>query len=347
MNFLTDERKKSLFIKRMIFHVVGKSLDEPILLEEIAPPEHADFFLERVKSALGGNLFEFKGYSPTELTLRSIVKEEDTFTKLTEALARDFQRLHVGNASTGVFFVFELGVGEEDTIYALIKYDNEDVVRYVLNQDGDSHVPKLERFQESFVRKPEAMQKIALVSLNDNQGGNVIVKDRSKLTHISDYFQNFLQVRRVNSPEEMSEKLVEAFKKTFKKHRDLLPTEIRKSGVNHIYATFRQAGHCFNSEDYEPLIVAIFGAVDEGSPIRKTLAKNLKEQGIAEESFGVDPERIKKPSRRRLETAEGTQIYYDEEHAPEQRPHNDGIRTEIVIVTTEITTDDIDSGKGS
>jgi hypothetical protein len=279
MNFLTDEGKEALSIKRMIFHVVGKSLNDPILLDEIKPPQHTDFFLERVKSALRGNLFEFKQLSNTERILRSIAENEKIFTNLTQELASDFQSRHSGNTSSGVFFVFELGAGENDTIYALIKYDNEDVVRYVLNQNGNSQVPQLERFRESFVRKAEAMQKIALIRLNETQGGRVIVRDRSKLTHISDYFEGFLNVRRVNSPENLSEKLVEAFKKTFKEHRSLLPPDVQKSGVNRIYETLRQGGHCFDSENYEPLITAIFGSVEEKSPIRKTLARNLKEQG--------------------------------------------------------------------
>ena len=52
MSLLTEEEKNALSIRRMIFHVVGKSLVEPTLLEEITPPEHTDFFLERVKSVL-------------------------------------------------------------------------------------------------------------------------------------------------------------------------------------------------------------------------------------------------------------------------------------------------------
>lgn len=45
MGFLTDEEKAALQIRRMIFHVVGKTLEEPVLLEEIAPPQHTDFFV--------------------------------------------------------------------------------------------------------------------------------------------------------------------------------------------------------------------------------------------------------------------------------------------------------------
>jgi hypothetical protein len=345
MSLLTEEEKDALSIRRMIFHVVGKSLEEPILLQEIDPPEYTDFFLKRVKSGLSGNLFEFRKKSNIESILRSIGENKDVFTEQTQELARDFQRLHSGTTSMGVFFVFELDVGNGNIIYALIKYDNEDVVRYVLDNKSGSQVPKLERFSESFVRKAEAMQKIALVRLADDQGGKVVVRDRSKITHISDYFDGFLQVRRVNSPAEMSGKVVEAFKQAFKEHKLSLPSYIQKGGVNRIYEVMRQGGHHFGPENPEPLITAVFGSLDENAPIRKTLAKKLKEHGIAEETFEIDPQQIPKPTRRRMKTAEGTQITYDEAHTPVQRPHPDGKRIEIVITTTQIIEDDVDTEK--
>ncbi|MFZ2450076.1 MAG: nucleoid-associated protein [Methylovulum miyakonense] len=344
MSLLTEEEKNALSIRRMIFHVVGKSLVEPTLLEEITPPEHTDFFLERVKSALRGNLFEFKQKSNTEQILRLIAKNRDVFTEQTQELSREFQRLHSGTTSMGVFFVFELDVGEDKTIYALIKYDNEDVVRYLFKKTNGSQVLKLKRSSKNFVRKAEAMQKVALIRLAENDGGQVVVRDRSKPTHISDYFDGFLEVRRVNSPEEMSEKLVEAFKQTFKDHKQSLPSDIQKGGVNRIYEVMRQGGHHFDPENPEPLITAIFGQVDENKSIRKALFRNLKAQGIAEETFEIDPVRVPKPTRHRMKTVEGTQIIYDEKHKPTTRDLPDG-RKEIVIVTAKITEDDVDTEK--
>jgi hypothetical protein len=292
MSFLTDEEKDALSIRRMIFHVVGKSLDEPILLDEISPPQHQDFFLERVKSSLRGNLFAFRERSSTETILREIAAGGDNFTERTQALALDFQSRHKATMSVGVFFIFELGVGANDgaTVYALVKYDNEDVVRYVLDQGGSS-VPKLGRFQESFVRKPEAMQKIALVRLDDGAGGRIMVRDRSNTAHISDYFEGFLQARRVNAATDMSEKLMGALKDTFKANRDSLPEEIKKSGVNRIYEVLRQ-GPRFDPDDCEPLLTACFGVQPENSKVRRDLSRNLRNRGVSEETFDVSPERI-------------------------------------------------------
>lgn len=345
MAFFTDEEKDALSITRMVFHVVGKALEEPILLDEIFPLQHTDFFLERVKSALRGNLFEFRPRSATEQIVRDIAADATTFTVKTQALAIDFQSRHSTSMSNGVFFTFELSVGDGQRAYALIKYDNEDVVRYKLGEGGTPHVPQLERFQESFVRKPEAMQKIAVIRLNDGEGGQIMVRDRSKPAHISDYFEGFLQARRVNSPDEMSGKLVEAFKQTFKDHRSSLPPDIQRNGVNRIYEVLRQGGHRFDPDDCEPLLTAVFGQVGEDAPLRRTLKRELKERGVAEETFDINPAFIQKPQRRRLETEEGTQVIYDEGHKPDIRDRLDG-RKEIVIVTARVTRDDVDIEKG-
>lgn len=341
MSFLSDEEKERLKITRMIFHVVGRDLDDPILLSEITPPQHAEFFLERVKSAIKGNLFCFRTDSNTERVLRLIEEDSSLFTKQTQILARNFQSQHTGVTSAGVFFVFELLAGESKTIYALIKYDNEDVVRYILDVTGESHIPRLERFRESFVRKPEAMQKIALVCLDPHEGGKILVRDRSNVAHISAYFEAFLQARRVNPISEMSEKLVSALKDTFKEHRASLPQDIQLSGVNKIYEVLSQGGHRFDPEDCEPIVTAIFGPQATDSAIRRTLVRKLKERGIAEETFDVDPQFVQKPKRRRLETQEGVQVIFDESQRPTINHRADG-RQEIVIVTAKVIRDDVD-----
>lgn len=337
MSFLSDEEKDALTIKRMIFHVVGKKLDEPILLNEINPPQHQDFFLDRVKSSLRGNLFAFREHSPTEALLRGIADGGD-FTDETRKLALDFQSRHKTAMSMGVFFIFEMTAGEGVTIYALVKYDNEDVVRYVIDEMDAAAVPKLERFQESFVRKPEAMQKIALVRLDEAAGGRIMVRDRSNVAHISDYFEGFLRARRVNAPVDMSEKLANALKDTFKEHRRSLPDDVQRSGVNRIYSTL-QLGLRFDPDDCEPLLTAVFGPLAEDAPLRKTLRKKLRDQGVSEETFDVDPERVQKPRRHVIETAEGVQVLYDAGKRPAVIQRDDK-RWEIVIVTSGVTRDD-------
>lgn len=362
MSFLTEEEVETLTIERMIFHVVGKNLTVPVLLSEISPPQHVDFFLERIKYSLSGNLFEFIPLSNTERILRIIendacnVKEkteingetetECIFTEQSKLLASDFQSRHSGNTSMGVFFLFQLNTKDNNRLYALIKYDNEDVVRYVLQENAEEfQVPKLERFRESFVRKADAMQKIALVRLNKSpQGGNVIVRDRSKRTNISEYFEGFLQVKRVNSDEDLCSKLVNILKEVFKENKTILPETIQKSGVFKIFEVLNNGEQKFDPDEPSPLLVSIFGPHDETSPIRKSFIKKAKDLGISGESFTIKPQYLEQPKRRKIVTAENVVIMYDDKNRPDIKIRNDG-RQEITILTAGIITDDIDTEK--
>lgn len=351
MSFLTDLEVDSLAINRMIFHVVGKSMESYKLLSEISPPQHVEFFLERIKSSLNGNLFEFSPLSNTERILRIIKTDADNdptiFFEQSKLLASDFQSRHSGNTSTGVFFLFELTTMNTEKLYALIKYDNEEVVRYVLDEFGDEfQVPKLEKFNETFVRKAEAMQKIALVRLNSDEhiGGKVIVRDRSKRTNISVYFEGFLQVKRVNSDKDLCEKLITILKEIFKENRKTLPESIQKSGINKIYEVLNRAEQDFNPDDPSPLLISIFGPHDESSPIRKEFLRKAKNLGISGESFTINPDYVEKPKRRKIETAENVVIMYNEENRPEIITREDG-RQEITVITARIITDDIDTSK--
>ncbi|WP_413731473.1 nucleoid-associated protein [Sodalis sp. RH20] len=348
MAFLSEDEVAALTINRMIFHVVGKGLEVPVLLNEISPPQHVDFFLARIQSSLKGNMFEFLELSNTERILRIIHSDADNdqtcFSEQSKLLASDFQSRHSGNTSQGVFFLFEL-INNNEKLYALIKYDNEDVVRYVLDEDPNiAQVPRLERFHETFVKKAEAMQKIALVKLSLNKGGLIAVIDRSKRSNISDYFEGFLQVKRINDEKTLTEKLVDILKKVFKQHKDILPDHIKQNGINRIYETLSGAEQEFNTTEPTVNLSAIFGHLEDDSPIIRSFKRESRNQGILGESFTIKPEYIKKPKRRRIETTENVVILFDDDNTPEINNLEDG-RQEIKIVTARIIRDDIDTRK--
>lgn len=348
MSFLTDDEVANLTINRMIFHVVGKELATPILLNEIRPIEHSDFFIGRIKSSLKGNHFTFLDHSNTERILRIISDHADDdpecFSEQSKLLAADFQAHHKGNTSRGVFFVFELH-NDNEKLYALIKYDNEDVVRYLLDEaENVAQVPRLERFNESFVKKAEAMQKVALVKLQGQNGGEIVVLDRSKRSHISEYFEGFLQVKRTHNEQSLNEKLVEVLKRVFKENKGILPPNIAKCGVYRIFECLSQREFEFNTAEPNQALTSIFGQLDQNSPVIKSFVRESRSAGILGEAFNVKPEFIQKPKRRKIETTENVVIIFDEDNAPERTPMPDG-RTEIKIITARITVDDIDTTK--
>ncbi len=132
MPFLTDAERDDLRIDRMIFHVVGPDLDDPVLLAEFDPPIFTEFFLGRVKSALGGNAYRFRPDSPTMATLREIGGDDAAFVDGSERLAQAFQHEHRKNSIDGVFFLFLLSTAEDRQLFALVKYDNDQVLNTTL-----------------------------------------------------------------------------------------------------------------------------------------------------------------------------------------------------------------------
>ena len=64
-----------IIIERMIFHVVGPDDSNLVLLEEIEPGDHADFFVDRIRTAANGVMFDFVAASPVLASLLRI--EED------------------------------------------------------------------------------------------------------------------------------------------------------------------------------------------------------------------------------------------------------------------------------
>lgn len=342
MPFLNDAERDDLRIDRMIFHVVGPDLEEPVLLAEFDPPIFTEFFLKRIKSALGGNAYTFVQDSQTMATLREIGGDNAVFVSGSERLARAFQHEHRRNSIDGVFFLFLLSTVDDRRLFALVKYDNDQVLKYdIADRDGQRRAI-LEEFRQTFSTKRESLQKIALVRLGEEDGG-LMVRDRSRPDGISEYFEKFLRVRRAATPAEFTKKAEQIFKEVFKQHRAELDPDIVKGGARRINEQLR-ATREFGPETQGQLFDSIFGMLPDDSPVRKTFKRKLTAQRLDEETFRVDPTAIPKPSRKRIETIEGIQILFDEEVSNRiERRELDTGGTEIRITTARVTVDDDDA----
>lgn len=345
MSLLTEEEIQQLTINKMIFHVVGKGLTAPITLKEITPLIYNEFFLARIKSSLKGNLFKFKANSNVERILRimsEINKHPKTnFTEESKQLAVDFHTKHKGNASKGAFFVFELNSGVK-RFYALLKYENDEVVRYYLDANKKNYKPKLEFFTESFTRKADSIQKVALVKLDPVQGGDITVLDRSNRSHISEYFEGFLEVKRSNSIVDLNVKLLDALKDVFKENRSFLPEHVATDGVKRIYKHLGTKEFSFDTVDPDTTLTAIFGPLDDIPKIKEAFNKKVKESGFLGESFQVKPEYIEKPATYKWVTKEGVTIIFDDNSKVQRKPLPNG-KYEIKIITTGLKQDDFNS----
>lgn len=333
MAFLDDVQLAKLLIKRMIFHVVGPKEEHLVLLNEVAPGEHAAFFLDRIRSTNKGLMFDFVPGSALAASLQAIEDDNDAFAEQSRVLARLFHMGHGGSASVGAFLVFILQCGDEH-LYALIKYDHETVLSYTI--DGADAL--MSALHDTFVKSPEALQKSAIVRLTP-EGGELAVRDRSSPTKTSKYFQTFLGAKRRFDSSTLTAKLCDLTKRVALSNADLLGHATMRGISQRIYEYIQQADS-FDPADREPFLVGIFGPLAADSKVRIDFDKALTNERIQSEAFEFDRAAITRPQKTRLTTVEGIQVIFDKQYEQRVTKVVNGDITKIIIESGGVRDED-------
>lgn len=335
---IEPDHLNSIAIERMIFHVVGPDDGNLVLLEEIDAGDHADFFVDRIRTASNGVMFDFVAASPVLASLTRIEEDASRFVSETKDLATLFNTMHSAAASVGVFLMFVLNVAGE-RLYAIIKYDHEEVLSYTIEEEEDVRRALIAALTSTFVRSPDALQKAAIIRLT-GAGGELSVRDRVAPSKITRYFAGFLGVRRRFQPDQLTMTLSEITKKTARKHAGTLGPAVMSQLNRRVYDAV-QAQPGFDPGNREPFLAAVFGPLPEDSPVRSTFDKELRNSRIENEVFDFDREAVPRPRRKHMVTDEGIEVIYD-------RQFEDRVRREalagggerIVIETGGIRVED-------
>ncbi|GAB0118750.1 hypothetical protein [Acidisoma sp. 7E03] len=297
-----------IVIERMIFHVVGPDDTNLVLLEEIEPGEHAEFFVDRIRAASNGVMFDFVAASPVLASLLRVEEDAARFVSETKDLATLFNTLHSGAASVGVFLVFVLNVAGE-RLYAIIKYDHEEVLSYTIEEKDDVRRALIAALTSTFVRSPDALQKSAIIRLT-GAGGELSVRDRVAPSKITRYFSGFLGARRRFQPDQLTTTLAEITKKAALKHAGTLGPAIMSQLNRRVYDAL-QAQPGFDPGNREPFLAAVFGPLPKDSPVRSSFDKELRNSRIENEVFDFDRNAVPRPRRKHMVTDEGIEVIYD------------------------------------
>ena len=335
---LDNDHLDNITIERMIFHVVGPEDSNLVLLEEIEPGDHAEFFIDRVRTAANGIMFDFVAASPVLAALRRIEEDHTCFASETKDLATLFNGMHTGSASVGVFLTFVLNIAGE-RLYAIIKYDHEEVLSYTIEEEEDVRRALIAALTSTFVRSPDALQKAAIIRLTDT-GGELSVRDRVSPSKITRYFQGFLGARRRFEPNQLTKTLSDITKKTARKHADALGPAVMGQLNRRVYDVMQtQPG--FDPGNREPFFAAVFGPIAQDSPVRATFERELRNSRIENEVFEFDRQAVPRPRRKHMVTDEGIEVIYDRQYQDrvvrEQRP---GGGERILIETGGIRIED-------
>lgn len=328
MSFISDEQIQVLKIEQFIFHVVQHGENDPILLDETSIGEFEDFFLDRVRDTLKGNKFEFNRGSFTFQLLKEILDDSNKFVENSKKLAIDFHSRKDKRIKPGVIIIMRISADDTD-FFSLIKYDHEQVLTYDL-QDNTRAI--LQEISNSFTKSKESLHKSALISLN-NDGGELIVIDKTVQYDITEFFKGFLNVKRKYTDEEMTQYIHDSIIKTAQYHRNELPPEITGK-IRSISFNAIQTLDTFDADKYFDIVFGVHGSEN----IKKTFNNSLRKKNLDGESFRFDKKAITQPKEKKYRTKEGVRIRYGEEAEDKVsiKLGNNNIDTIITIKTRQL-----------
>lgn len=365
MSILNDKEVQALTIERMIFHVVEPESDRPKFLAEVSPPQCKEFFTERVKETLRGAAYVFMPGAGVPDLLRQALSSgngSDDFVNVSHELAERFKEKvkQDKRLSPGVLMFLKLKTLMDEEVVAIIKYEHQQVVSYsyTLNKEGEkildeegNPIPDLETLVETFTQDRKAMQKSAVVRFakkEDSDKGcetdSVVVIDHSSSRYrdATQHFANFLDVRRLLNPKELTKRLEDAVVETIKNHSDDVPEEVAKAPKRFVREAFSRLDG-FDFEKPEEFVGSVVHGVKPDSPIMKTFEKKIKSCGIATEAFKFEGGAPPPAEYRRILTNEGVAILFSSSHEADGKikrhtEENGGVT--ITIRSTGLERDD-------
>ena len=346
MSFLMDAESASLRLARMSLHIVGG--DDEFEPQPELPVEHDDFLLEILREIASDSVYQFAEISTTRNTIESIATRQVGFQEGAQALAADFCRFHRGSAKDGAFFVFELGVAEENvSIYALVKYDYSQALE-IVHREGATG---LRRIVEAFVRNKSAIQKSALVRTRAGIAEPALsTRDRTgrPAPVLTEFFRDYLQVTRERSDQELTSDVKEVVRLALMDNREYLPRGGMATCVSRANNVLRNAQEINEDVIRQAVWVGAGQPADDDGKARfnnsvDRLVRKKKLTGLA---FAPDPAVLPRTEKRTVTTQEGVRLEYNtalEGQAVVEEKLSDG-RTRFVV-TTESYTDDVNSNR--
>ncbi|MBI5162434.1 MAG: hypothetical protein HY985_00875 [Magnetospirillum sp.] len=338
MSFLTDVEASSLRLARMSLHIVS---DDEFMPEPELAIEHDDFLLDRIRDIASASVYRFEDVSSTRDTIEAIAMREVGFEEGAQTLAREFCRFHRNGTRDGAFFVFELGVDDENIrLYALMKYDYGQALELVEQQGAAG----LRRIVEAFIGDKSAIQKSALVRVvNGSAEASLSTRDRMgrPAPQLTDYFIRYLQVVRDRTDSELTTAVKDVVRTSLEDHRELLPPGGVASAVSRALEILR------NTETVTEDVVNHAVWVGAGQPaddqvrdsLKKSVARLVKRKRLAGVTFPPDGSQLGRPITRLVRTEEGVTIQYNtglEGQAVRRMDLPDGA-TQFIVTTRKYT----------
>lgn len=302
-------------ITKMAMHVVGEDGREDARHLPSTNVVHQQFFLERIAETVKGCKCTFIDASGVKPVLKDITTSQADFYLKSKSLADSFHLAITaqGAAIPGAFLLFEIDNSGEK-IYSIIKYEHDDVVHYKKKTDDHGNESLVfELLDTTFVKKPQAMQKSALIKFND-QESIIHVIDRSERKGITKYFRAYLGANRLFDDIEVTEKFVKAVDGFVDRaiKNELLPRDIKRIYKTRMYEYAQNDDAKFDPENIPVFLTSLVGSSNE--QMVAVFESELKKNRIEGEKFGFNKQYVPKPSKYRTRTKDGIEINFTQSH---------------------------------
>lgn len=311
---LTDKMKSSIKIEKFVFHIIIKGEDEPRTLDRVdLEAKQREFFCQRIADSSEGTQFTFREKDMgTALRCKRIISEPgDSFLQESKGLAFDFHEEHKGNVSDGAFIVSYFTINSGDDLIpmvAMIKMDHSRVLEYKVQQEADGSVARMNEILNSFVESKAAVQKCAIVNVDDRFEWDVLAFEKGKSVGVADYFRVFLKAIETDNASNLTRKAVTTVNTWARKNADQLPelpTYYKSRAVQYLEIKDR-----FDTEDFLGTVVKDHDE-NRKEALMKSLHEELEESGVAGMRFTPRPGSIPDVHKKnKITTTEGVQIIW-------------------------------------
>ncbi|OMP76589.1 hypothetical protein [[Flexibacter] sp. ATCC 35208] len=314
---------ENILIEHFIFHVVHHGEDDPILMDETPIDRFELFFKLRIQEVLDGNRFDFTPESHFLSQIKSI-NSSNGFLDISKEIARIFHSHRDNRIKPGVMILIKARISGLAK-YVLVKYDHENVIYYT--QSNNKAI--LSEISSTFSKNKDALQKSAIIDL-DTSVPHAIVVDKSEKAHVTQFFKNFLGIRRTYTNTTLTEKVKECYLETVKQHKIALPKEYTSRASLNFYE-YVQNNDTFDTEDFLQNIFGHTYIPAMGNYFRK----ELKKKDIAGETFALD-KNIPKPKLRKMRTSEGVAIQFPPTAEDTINIRHENNQTIVTITTSQL-----------
>lgn len=316
--------KENITIENFIFHVVHHGDDQPILMDETPIKGFEIFFKNRILEILDGNKFDFIPDTPFIGNIQEIKDGKNDFLEISKTIATNFHSHQDNRIKAGVMILMDCNIANVRK-YILIKYDHENVIYYTTK--GNKAI--LAEISNTFSKSKEALQKSAVIDLSTHPPTAIIV-DKSERENVTQFFKNFLGIKRVYESELLTKKVKESYLQTVKHFKANLPKEYTSQSNLLFYETV----HKMENFEASAFLQKAFG-IHYSEEMENIFKRELKRKDINGEEFKLD-KTIPRPKQKKFRTNEGVSIQFptDAEDTVKIKHFNNS--TVVTITTSQL-----------